>query len=327
LRFFEQVRIELERYDVGVHEVPAGASLAALGETERRVGALPEQYASFLRSYDGLGLFHDTFTVAGTATVLRGADGALWIGEGPDGPVALDTNGRVYEVHESGDRVLAGTSLERWLTAHLKREGQLIGSDGEWKDVFGTDGALLPEVRQKRSKVGQKVDPGAAVWHLEAAELAYELKRATEGDRALARALAADPGAAEAWDLLAGRHERDHRWVEAAVAYERAAEVSAAAAGTARVGDHAARALRYAKSARAARLAGREDLRARAKEKALRDDPDASARLSALARERTDAGDPDGAAHLGELAAAIGGVEAEAQARALKASTKLKTVT
>jgi tetratricopeptide (TPR) repeat protein len=325
VRFFEQVRIELERYDEGVHDVPAGASLAALGDAERRLGTLPEEYASFLRSYDGLSLFHDTFTVAGTGAALRGADGALWIGEGPEGRVALDESGRVYEVRESGDRVLAGTSLERWLTALLKREGQLIGSDGEWKDVFGSDGALLPEVRQKRSKVGQKVDPEAAVWHLEAAELAYELKRATEGDRALARALAADPGAAEAWDLLAGRHERQGRFVEAAAAYERAAEASPATGRG--LGDRAPRALRYAKSARAARFAGREDLRARAKERALSDDPEAMARLSALARERTDAGDPDGAAHLGELAAAIGGAEAEAQARALKASTKLKTVT
>jgi hypothetical protein len=326
VRFFEPVRIELERYDDGVHEVPPGASAGAVGEVERRLGTLPEEYASFLRSYDGLGLFHDTFTVAGVEALARADDDTLWIGETPEGRVVLDPAGRVYEVHESGDRVLAGTTLERWLTALLKREALLIGRDGEWRDVFGNDGALVPEVRTKRAKVGQKVDPAAAAWHLEAAELGYELGRAAEGDRELRRALEADPEAAEAWELLAGRHERDRQFAEAAHAFERAAEATRAT-GAAGADDRVRRALRFAKGARVARLARLDVEWARAKASALVDDPDAPGRLSRAARARTDAGDAEGAAHLAELAAAIGGADAEAQAKAFRASARLKPVT
>src|SRR5207237_376350 len=101
--------------------------------------------------------------------------------------------GRLVEADDDGDRVVVGSSLEKWLGAMMAREGLLVDREGEWKDVFD-GGQLSLEARKKRARVALKADPGAAAWHLEAAERAFEAGRAGECAR-----YAAQAGRVEVW--------------------------------------------------------------------------------------------------------------------------------
>jgi tetratricopeptide (TPR) repeat protein len=290
------VRVELRRYHDGVHEVGAPAAPGAIAAAERRIGrALPAALVTLYHSFDGLRLFVDGFVVRGTAAIA--AEGQLVrLGETPEGPVLLDDQGRVLAVDEAGDRAVAGSTLERWLTAVMVREGLLMGADGEWRDVFGDDGGLTLEVRQKRVRAGLRVDADAAVWCLEAAELAFELGKDDEAEAALEAAVAADPGAAAAWELLGGVRRRAGRAQEAADAYADAAAATR---------DGPRRARRAAEAARAAREAGAEEARVRAARAAREADPGCADALIEEADARLRAGDAPGAGNLAELARAL----------------------
>ncbi|MGZ3426629.1 MAG: hypothetical protein ACXVCV_08270, partial [Polyangia bacterium] len=163
--FFDRFRADVRRYADGVHELgdPAPAGLIA---------ALPPSLRELYRSWNGMRLFTDSLVLEPAARVVR--DGELWrVGEAFGAPLAADEGGRIYELDDAGDRVLQGSTLERWLAAVMAREGLLVDREGEWKEVFDGD-ALSSEVRQKRARVGLKHDPQSAAWQLEAAELAFE---------------------------------------------------------------------------------------------------------------------------------------------------------
>jgi hypothetical protein len=311
MAFFERVRVALTKAAPGLHDAGPPAGATALSALERRAGPIPPGALDLLRSYDGLRLYHETVTLLPAAEVGRRPDGWWVIGEAPEGRLLCDAEGRVLLEDEAGDRVLGGSTIERFLEAVLAREGLLTGPDGEWRDVFGDDGALKTDVRRRRARAGMKADPAAAVWPFEAAELAFELGQAEEGERELEHALALDPHAAAAWELLAARGAASGRAEEAARGFERAAERTAAGPRRAR---------RFAEAARAAK--GNEAARLSAQARAA--EAGCGARFSQDAGARLAVGDADGACHLYELAAAVGEPGADERARALRARAKLR---
>src|SRR5258708_22880220 len=73
--FFDRFRDALSRLPDGLIRAAPPAPGAAIAAAEARLGrALPEVYASFLRSFDGADLFHEAILVAG---VRAGAPRAL----------------------------------------------------------------------------------------------------------------------------------------------------------------------------------------------------------------------------------------------------------
>ncbi|MDB4966442.1 MAG: Tetratricopeptide 4, partial [Myxococcales bacterium] len=197
MAFFERFRVELGRYADGVHElgdpVPA-AELAAR--------ALPEQLVDFYRSWDGARLFTDTATIVRLRDAAALPDGALRLGEWPEGALELDAGGRVRSRDDDGAVIVVGSTLERFLAAFMAREGLLVDREGEFKDVFDEE-SVEDKVREKQTRAALKADPDAAAWHLEAAERAFGDGDEAAAEAALARAVALDEGAAAAWALLA----------------------------------------------------------------------------------------------------------------------------
>jgi tetratricopeptide (TPR) repeat protein len=296
--FFDRFRAELSRYADGVHELGDPASERAIAEAVARVGRpLPAGLVDFYRSWDGARLFTDSFVLVGVSALAVEDEATLRLGESLGLPLVIDAAGRVLEVDEVGDRVVAGTTVEKWLVAIMARERLMVDREGEWRDVFEDEGEVLrPEVRDKRLRAALKADPEAAAWRLEAAELAFE-EGAIDGAAAeLERAVAADPGAGVAWALLGGIHHRAGRLDEAERAFARAAEGSR---------DPERRAEWWAEAARASAEAGSAEARRTAAERSLAADPAATRRWLDEARERLAAGDADGAHNLAALADAV----------------------
>src|SRR5579863_7461889 len=79
--FFERFREAVARLPDGLIRPAPGATAADLARAEASLGrALPGQYASFLRSFDGADLFHEAIVVAG---VGQAAPRALLALNGP----------------------------------------------------------------------------------------------------------------------------------------------------------------------------------------------------------------------------------------------------
>lgn len=315
--FYDPLRAALARYAAGVHEVgdPAGEPL--LAATAARLGrALPSALANLYRSWNGLWLFCDSFTIA-SAEALTSEGELLRLGEALGAPLFLDPAGRVYEADELGDRRLVGSSLERWLAALLLREALLVDREGEFRDVFDGDG-LKAQVREKRVRAGLKADPDAGAWQEEAAELAFEAGDQERARAALERAVAADPGCGSAWELLGGLARQKGRPAEALAAYLRAAETTV---------NEERRRERLAEAARAASEAGDESERAQAAERALAGGAAFVDGWLAEARERESQGDVEGALNLATLAAALApDGEAASLARRLRAHARLRPI-
>jgi tetratricopeptide (TPR) repeat protein len=141
---------------------------AALGRS------LPDEYASFLRSFDGADLFHESVVIAGVgdgAPLVLGAQpperpGEIMFAEALTGDrFALDAGGRVLRYDPGADeRALAGSSFGRWLDATVAREQILFGPDGEYApDVFDPSGQeVVPTIALRQAERALKLDPGAA---------------------------------------------------------------------------------------------------------------------------------------------------------------------
>lgn len=315
--YFEKLREALGRYAAGVHEVGAPASAEELRRAVARLGrALPPELVELYRSWDGLRLFCDSFTLVEAASVALSGE-LLRIGEALGAPLFLDEKGRIFEADEAGDLHLVGSSIEKWLGALMAREALLVDREGEWKEVF-SGGALRSEVRVKRMRAGLKADPDAAAWHEEAAELAFEAGDSDEAVRALEQAVAADPKAGAAWALLGGLRRLAGNPAEAERSFVRAAEAS---------GDPARRRDRFAEAARAAVEAGDEPARARDAARALAAGEAFAEEWLAEARAREADGDVDGALNRATLVAAlVPGGDADALARRLRARIKLRPI-
>jgi len=307
--FFERFREATARLPDGLIRPAPPAPPAALESAEARLGApLPAEYASFLRSFDGADLFHEAVVVAGVGEAAPRAllalnDGAgleLVFAEAVAGDrFALDGRGRVLRLRAGSDeRIVAGSSFERWLDATVARERILYGPDGEFApDVFDDDGEeIAAAVVLRQTERALKVDPGSAEAQHDRGVALRRLGRAERALEAFAAASALDPDDPWPWfdfgrtALAAGRDLSRAR-----EAFERAAALEAGPSG--------ARLLAWA--ARAALLAGHEADAARARSAALARDP---ALLEALARAEAHAaleGDEDARAENESLRLAL----------------------
>lgn len=299
--FFDRFRVELAKYEEGVHDVGEPVDEAELKD-------LPPQLADFYRSWNGARLFADTIVIAQL--------GSSTLGEWPEGMLELDRDGRVRSRDEEG-AIVVGSTLEKFLAAVMAREGLLVDRDGEFRDVFDEED-VAPEVRAKQTRAALKIDPDAAAWHLEAAERAFDDGDDAAAEAALARAVALDERAAPAWTLLGALQRRSGRLAAAAASFARAAEATTAAA---------VRVERAAEAARAAKEAGDEAARAQHAEAARAADAGAVARWIGEAKERLLAGDGEGALNRATLAAAVDADAAADVLREARVRAKLKTVT
>lgn len=217
MAFYEALRSAVGRYAAGVHYLAPPASASALRATEARLGCpIPAGYRDFLLSFDGLTLFLEAQVIFACDQITRAdrpvdgsapTQGWLLIGDTPDGCLYLDGAGRVYLADDGApDPILAGSDIDAWLNATMAREALVVDREGEFRDVFGDDG-LDEAVRRKRAKAGQKHDPGSALYLLELAELSYEEDDGAGAQALLQQAVAIDPQAGPAWELLAALYQ------------------------------------------------------------------------------------------------------------------------
>jgi hypothetical protein len=298
-RFSLKLRETIGKYSDGVHRLGAPASVAAIAAV-----GLPASAHAVYQLADGLDLFGDVMRLLPLARIERSADG-FEIGEAEGERLVVVGDGAIDELDEDGDRLRVADDLETALVIYLAREGLLVGNDGEWKEVFGDDGEIVPSVRKKRNEAGRKRAPEASRWLVEAAELAIEL----DGDEDEAIALCREardcaPAAEMLGVLVTSRGEL--------------AEGAAALAVAAEHSGHARKAERSAAAAAAMLRAGDEAEQKRLAAMAVAAEPGIAARLSAEADAALDDGRMDDADRLGSLASALGAT------LSVQARTKLK---
>ncbi len=297
MAFFDRLRTALRKYEDGVHEVGDAVDAKSLKAAERRIGrSLPTGLSDLYRSFDGIRLFCETYTIWGTDGISSSDldDGLIAIGEGPEGLLFVDKKGIVFLREEAGDSILAGTTLERFLDAVLAREALLVDREGEFKEVFEPTGEIDLKVRAKRAQVAIKLDGGAALWHFDAAETALESGEAEAAEAALERALKADEHATAAWAFLGAlRRLRDAQDAEDCF-------VRSAAGGLAEV-----RAERLAEAARLALERGDERARRSHADSSRKYDETLAERFFEEAQSLRKNGDDEGALSRAALSSAL----------------------
>ncbi|HEY2729889.1 MAG TPA: SMI1/KNR4 family protein, partial [Polyangia bacterium] len=250
--FFERFREAVARLPDGLIRPAPPAAAEAIARAEAGLGALPPDYASFLRSFDGADLFHEAIVIAGVGEAAPRA--LLALNEDrqePNGPsgrralvfaeavagdrFALDERGRVLRLRAGSDeRIVAGSGFERWLDAAVARERVLYGPDGEFApDVFDDDGEeIAAAVVLRQTERALKVDPGSAEAQHDRGVALRRLGRAERALEAFAAASALDPDDPWPWfdfgrtALAAGRD-----LPRAREAFERAAALEAGPSG------------------------------------------------------------------------------------------------
>jgi len=173
--FFDRFRSAIARLPAGLIRARPGAPPDAIARAEAALGRpLPDEYASFLRSFDGADLFHESVLIAGVGAGAPLALGALAaeradeivVAEALSGDrFALDAAGRVLRYDPGAEeRALAASSFVRWLDATVAREQILFGPDGEYApDVFDPSGQeIVPTIALRQAERALKVDPGDA---------------------------------------------------------------------------------------------------------------------------------------------------------------------
>jgi len=181
--FFDRFRSVVARLPAGLIRVRPPAAPEAIARAEAALGRpLPAEYASFLRSFDGADLFHESVVIFGVGVgvgvgvggdaprvldpVARERPDELTFAEALSGDrFALDARGRVLRYDPGADeRALAGSSFVRWLDATVAREQILFDRDGEYApDVFDPSGhEITPTIALRQTERALKVDPGAA---------------------------------------------------------------------------------------------------------------------------------------------------------------------
>jgi len=303
--FFERFREAVARLPAGLLRPGPAADALAVEAAARALGRpLPDDYASFLRSFDGADLFHENVVIAGVGAQapLRLADlnpqapaPELAFAETAAGDrfVFAEKAGAVYRVRaDSEERVLAGSDFTRWLDATVAREQILYGADGEFApEVFEDDGEeIQPRIALRQAERALRVDAGSAEAHCDRGIALRRLGRLDEAADAFARAAELDPGNPWPWFDL-GRAALDHDPRRASDAFRRAAEAEAGPSGARMLvwAAHAAAAANddaAAAEARAAALARQpgllEDLRRAVATAVDEQDPEAAQQAALL---------------------------------------------
>jgi len=301
--FFDYFRAALARLPVGLIRVGPPASPADLARAEAALGRpLPEPYATFLQSFDGADLFHETVVVAGV-----GAEAGLRLDDlvDPGAPLvfatgaaderyALRDDGRVVRQDAGSDeQALVGSGFVAWLDATVAAHQVLYGPDGEYApDVFDPSGEeVTPLIALRQAERALKQDPEAAGWaHAQGLALA-RLGRSRAAVDALEQAAGLDADNPWLWFDLGRAALESGQGARAAEVFERAAGLEPGPGG--------AMLLAWA-------------ARAQAESKA----PPAGRRLAEAALRR-DPGLPAALARAIESAAADGDAAAQAEATAL----------
>jgi hypothetical protein len=310
--FFDRFRREQARLPAGLIRAMPPATPEAIARVEAALGgALPADYASFLRSFDGADLFHGAILVAGAGSSaplsiveLNAGNGApggeLAFAETPSGDrFALDGAGRVLRLRGgSEERTLAGSSFERWLDATVAKEQVLYGADGEFAaEAFEPDGEeVAPLIALRQAERALKVDPGAAEAAHERGIALRRLGRGRAAMEAFAAAAALDPENPWPWfDLGRAALDEGRDVARAFEAFRRAAALEAGPGG--------ARLLVWA--ARAALAAHDEAGAAEARREALARDPALADGLGRAVSEAEAEGDERALAEAAALAEAL----------------------
>ncbi len=187
-RFLDRLRDALGHYAEGVHLLGDAAHAETVAARSRALGrALPASFVEIYGYADGIDLFGDLVRVV-RLDALEVDGGWLRCGEAEGGRLLCAPDGAIFEEDEDGDRLYVAADLESALLVYLAREGLIVDHEGEYREVFGTDGAITDAVQRKRNEAARKRAPGAARWIVEQAELKLEL----DGDEAAAEALLAE---------------------------------------------------------------------------------------------------------------------------------------
>ncbi len=305
--FFDHFRTALSRLPAGLIRVGGPASPDDLARAETALGAtLPDEYAAFLRSFDGADLFQEAVLIAGVGpeaplrlTEMTGApgEGLVFAAGADDERYALAADGRVVRQDAGSDeRSVAGSSFARWLHATVAAQQVLFGPDGEYApDVFDPSGEeVTPLIALRQAERALKQDPGAAVWARAQATALMRLDRPDAAAEALEDAAELDPTNPWVWfDLGRARLEAGDGG-RASVAFERGAQLEPGEGG----------AMLLAWAARAHGGQSGADGRRLAQE-ALRRDPDLASSLARAIDAAGAEGDTAAQAETTALLAAI----------------------
>jgi tetratricopeptide (TPR) repeat protein len=235
--FFEAFREAVARLPDGLIRPGAAADEQELAAAERALGlALPAEYASFLRSFDGADLFHEAIVIAGVGAsaprelvaLNEDVDAAeLVFAETAAGDRFLFSGaGAVTRARAGSDeRVRSGTSFTAWLDAMVARERILYDGDGEFApDAFEPDGEeVTPRTALRQAERALRHDPGSVEAHCDRGVALRRLGRADEAMASFERAGELDPADPWPWfDLGRAALEIDAR--RALASFRRAAE-------------------------------------------------------------------------------------------------------
>ncbi|HVR63106.1 MAG TPA: tetratricopeptide repeat protein [Polyangia bacterium] len=277
--FFERFREAWARLPAGLIRVGGPASEPAIDAWQAEWGhALPGQLRSFWRSFDGADLFHGSVAIAGVGAdampriaSLNGpgtarADELVFAEAGPGDRFALDTTGRVWRLRAgSEERILSGSSFDRWLNAVIAREQIVYDRDGEFKaEAFEPDGEeVTPQTARLQAERGLRQDPGSAEGHHELGTALRRLGKVREAIAAFTVATELDPVNPWPWFDLGRAHLANDEPLPALAAFRSAAEHEVGLAA-ARLYTWAARAANEAGPAGGEALASaRQEARAR----------------------------------------------------------------
>ena len=302
--FFERFREAVARLPDGLLRPGPAADAEAIQEAARALGRpLPDDYASFLRSFDGADLFHESVVIAGVGAAAplslldinpeRPAAELAFAETAAGDRLVFAAGGAVIRVRsESEERVLAGSDFTRWLDATVAREQILYGADGEFApEVFEDDGEeIQPRIALRQAERALRADAGSAEAHSDRGVALRRLGRLEQAADAFARAAAIDAGNPWPWFDL-GRAALEHDPKRAAEAFRRAAEADDGPTGTrmlawaahAAAGAHDDAAAAEARAAALARQPGLlEDLRRAVATAVEEQDPEAAQQAALL---------------------------------------------
>ncbi len=284
----DRIITALERWPAGMHD---------LGEpTIDLPTAWPPSVMDVYLAMGGARMFGDALVLKPPAEVgAPGDDGRYEFGEIDGEPIWFDTKGRVWrEDPDTGERIVDGTSFDRWLHGAVDATALLFDDDGEYAEAaFTEDGELTDETALARVRSQVKRDgraPGPR-WRL-------------------ARLLAAGD------DLTGARRELEEvvtqaptlpwAWLDLARISERLGDLPGALDEAIAAADadpkHEQRPYFLAEAARLAAAAGDEPRRAGLAQQALALDPGLVRAQVTGAEDRLTADELDAAAHLIGLA-------------------------